>query len=249
MLPAGDPWKPRLAAPVPAPVSEAEPPADLLCPVAGELFADPVFTADGHSYSRAPIERWFAERRWRGLPPTSPLTGAALTSAALVPNHDLRARVAAWAERNRVVQGAPCTPSPVCGTTGTKHVPPSTGCDWWAPGRAWPRSRAEPMQLDMPQPTAPDKCALFPRPAMASSILRPPFVSSIHARAANFGVRPGANLCAGPGANFCVGPGANLCLAPGANFWLGPGSAVCVVVVQPLLPLPAPVPKLLRPPA
>jgi hypothetical protein len=47
--------------------------------------ADPVSTADGHSYEREAITEWFAQGNR-----TSPLTGAPLDSDSLMPNHALR---------------------------------------------------------------------------------------------------------------------------------------------------------------
>jgi hypothetical protein len=53
---------------------------DCLCPITHELLQDPVTAADGHSYERQAITRWFAERG------TSPMTNAPLASRALLPN-------------------------------------------------------------------------------------------------------------------------------------------------------------------
>ena len=58
---------------------------ELCCPISCERFVDPVMTVDGHSYERAYITQWFA-----GGHRTSPLTGAALPSLALMPNHAMR---------------------------------------------------------------------------------------------------------------------------------------------------------------
>ena len=60
------------------------PPTEYLCPITQELMRDPVSTVDGHTYERAAIERWLSQKR------TSPSTGAALSSTALIPNHALR---------------------------------------------------------------------------------------------------------------------------------------------------------------
>ena len=59
-----------------------------VCPTTQETFQDPVVAADGHTYERTAIERWFAERNR-----TSPLTGARLPSTALLPNHAERSRI------------------------------------------------------------------------------------------------------------------------------------------------------------
>ena len=60
-------------------------PAEYLCPITQEVMHDPVSTADGHTYERTAIERWLSRGKR-----TSPLTGAVLTSAAVIPNHALR---------------------------------------------------------------------------------------------------------------------------------------------------------------
>eukprot|EP01052_Picozoa_sp_SAG31_P008380 SAG31_NODE_422_length_15859_cov_5.161865_8_plen_178_part_00 len=49
---------------------------------------DPVTAADGHSYERANIEKWFANRHDANL--TSPYTGFRLPSRVVVPNIALR---------------------------------------------------------------------------------------------------------------------------------------------------------------
>ena len=56
------------------------PPDAYLCPITKQLMIDPVCTADGHTFERAAIERWLAQRH------TSPLTGLRLPSAQLTPN-------------------------------------------------------------------------------------------------------------------------------------------------------------------
>jgi hypothetical protein len=82
-------------APAPAPggiMSRAEPAAAgsvasfvLECPLTMEVMRDPVFTADGQTYERTEIEKWFALGNR-----TSPLTGEALPSTSLLPNIALR---------------------------------------------------------------------------------------------------------------------------------------------------------------
>ena len=41
------------------PVTEADAPVEFLCPIMNELMDDPVFTCDGHTYSRQAIVQWF----------------------------------------------------------------------------------------------------------------------------------------------------------------------------------------------
>jgi len=55
-----------------------------VCPITGEVLLDPVLAADGHTYSRAAIAKWFERRQ------TSPLTGAQLPTTQLLPNHAMR---------------------------------------------------------------------------------------------------------------------------------------------------------------
>ena len=55
------------------------------CPIAGVIMSDPVLCADGHSYDRPYIAKWFATGHT-----TSPKTGAVLPNLNLVPNHALR---------------------------------------------------------------------------------------------------------------------------------------------------------------
>ena len=56
-----------------------------LCPINKSKMRDPVMAADGHSYERQAIQRWFDEG---GV--LSPMTGAALANTQLTPNHNLR---------------------------------------------------------------------------------------------------------------------------------------------------------------
>ena len=55
------------------------------CPLTMEVMRDPVFTADGQTYERTEIEKWFALGNR-----TSPLTGEELSSTNLLPNIVLR---------------------------------------------------------------------------------------------------------------------------------------------------------------
>ena len=69
-----------------------DPPPSFFCPISSELMRDPVTSVDGHCYERSFIERWFAEKA------TSPLTGAALASTDVTPNHALRNEIEEWEE-------------------------------------------------------------------------------------------------------------------------------------------------------
>ena len=55
------------------------------CPLTMEVMTDPVITADGQTYERTEIEKWFALGNR-----TSPLTGEELPSTNLLPNIALR---------------------------------------------------------------------------------------------------------------------------------------------------------------
>ena len=57
---------------------------ELVCPITGELFEDPVICMDGHTYERTAIEAWLE------LHDTSPRTNLELESKMLIPNHQMR---------------------------------------------------------------------------------------------------------------------------------------------------------------
>jgi hypothetical protein len=65
----------------------------LQCPLTMEVMRDPVLAADGQTYERAEIEKWFAKGNRM-----SPLTGAELPSTLLTPNIALRKAIAAIRE-------------------------------------------------------------------------------------------------------------------------------------------------------
>ncbi len=54
------------------------------CPITRAKMKDPVMAADGHSYERSAIQRWFRSKN------TSPMTGAPLLNTCVIPNHALR---------------------------------------------------------------------------------------------------------------------------------------------------------------
>jgi hypothetical protein len=66
------------------------PPAAYLCPIRKELMADPVCTADGHTFEREAIATWLATHS------TSPLTGLRLAHTGLTDNHSLRGLILEW---------------------------------------------------------------------------------------------------------------------------------------------------------
>ena len=70
-------------------------PTEFFDPISKELLRDPVTTADGHTYERREIERWFNTRRMENAHTkfTSPITGAVLAHTRLTPNHALRSMI------------------------------------------------------------------------------------------------------------------------------------------------------------
>mmetsp|Transcript_26567 Transcript_26567/g.36537 ORF Transcript_26567/g.36537 Transcript_26567/m.36537 type:complete len:282 (+) Transcript_26567:330-1175(+) len=84
-LPAND------ASPIPAvafsssspEVSSSSVPKHLICPLTQEIMVDPVITANGQTYERAYIEKWFKRHA------TDPLTNTVVTNA-LIPNRALK---------------------------------------------------------------------------------------------------------------------------------------------------------------
>ena len=58
----------------------------LMCPITQEVFKDPVVAADGHSYERSAILRWFENGKTR-----SPVTNQTLDTKNVITNHTLRA--------------------------------------------------------------------------------------------------------------------------------------------------------------
>ncbi len=69
-------------------------------PITHEIMVDPVITADGHSYERASITRWFLMGHH-----TSPLTNARLANQDILPNHSLRQAIENY-QRLRSHQGS-----------------------------------------------------------------------------------------------------------------------------------------------
>jgi hypothetical protein len=63
-------------------VAKAQP--DLLCPISHALMRDPVTAADGHSYERREITKWFAGSI------KSPMTGADMANTTLYPSIALK---------------------------------------------------------------------------------------------------------------------------------------------------------------
>jgi len=76
----------------------ADIPSEYLCPITAALMQDPVIAADGHSYERSAIERWFSESsnymrvggRGTARSCRSPMTNLPLDNNNLVPNRALK---------------------------------------------------------------------------------------------------------------------------------------------------------------
>jgi hypothetical protein len=51
-------------------------PDSLKCPITQCLFREPIMALDGHMYEKEKLEEWIATRQQKGLPLTSPRTGA-----------------------------------------------------------------------------------------------------------------------------------------------------------------------------
>jgi len=57
------------------------------CPITQDIMKEPVLSADGYSYERTAIEKWFEVSN------NSPLTGLPLSDKTLRPNHNLRSQI------------------------------------------------------------------------------------------------------------------------------------------------------------
>ena len=68
-----------------------EPPNEFVCCISGDVFNDPVFTLDGHTYERADITQWF-----RNGKNTSPMTGLPLPDKRLIKNIALSKLISDW---------------------------------------------------------------------------------------------------------------------------------------------------------
>ncbi|KAK9863000.1 hypothetical protein WJX84_009236 [Apatococcus fuscideae] len=76
----------------------ATPPKEFVCPISGDLMADPVLLVEtGMTFDRASIQEWLG----RGNQ-TCPLTHQRLTSGQMVPNFSLKGLIEGWARENQV---------------------------------------------------------------------------------------------------------------------------------------------------
>jgi hypothetical protein len=69
-------------------------PDELICPITGEIFVDPVMTCDGHTYERLAIEAWLIKKK------TSPITNLVLENKNLFPNFVIKQLVQAFYDEN-----------------------------------------------------------------------------------------------------------------------------------------------------
>ncbi len=69
-------------------------PPSFLCPITQKIMRDPVSCADGHSYERCEIQKWFEKQN------TSPKTGIVLQDLVLTQNHALRNSIEEWLAGN-----------------------------------------------------------------------------------------------------------------------------------------------------
>ena len=65
-------------------------PKAFLCPILHELMVDPVLAADGHTYERSAIGKWFKKSD------ASPMTGQRVKSRDLLPNFTLKSMIQEW---------------------------------------------------------------------------------------------------------------------------------------------------------
>ncbi len=69
---------------------------NLHCPISGALYKDPVIAADGFTYEREMIEKWF---EWHN---TSPLTNVAINTTILIPNLTIKTFVKDFLELEKI---------------------------------------------------------------------------------------------------------------------------------------------------
>ncbi|XP_071736498.1 U-box domain-containing protein 35-like [Rutidosis leptorrhynchoides] len=71
------------------------PPNDFICPLVKDVMVDPCVAADGYTYDRRAIEKWFEESG------CSPTTNLPLTDRNLTPNHTLLSAIMEWKLRTQ----------------------------------------------------------------------------------------------------------------------------------------------------
>lgn len=78
-----------------------------LCPITHDVMTDPVVSADGYTYERSAISRWFETSR------KSPVTGQQLPHTELVPNHSVRTLLKNLIEMTEAAGGRAADRGPV----------------------------------------------------------------------------------------------------------------------------------------
>jgi pyridoxal/pyridoxine/pyridoxamine kinase len=74
-----------------------EVPQDYICPLTLEIYNDPVFADDGHTYEREEIQKWIDSGK-----KISPNSGAEMTSTKLISNHKMRSLVSSWKDEHEI---------------------------------------------------------------------------------------------------------------------------------------------------
>jgi len=77
-------------------IAQSHVPAEFVCPITAEVMEDPVILADGRSYERCAISQWLQTSQ------RSPMTGAVLEHAHMLPNVNLKALIADWKDSQTV---------------------------------------------------------------------------------------------------------------------------------------------------
>ena len=80
-------------------------PQEYHCPITMALMRDPIVCADGFSYERTSIERWFQDGHT-----SSPLTNLPLADTSLTPNRSLRLAIDGWVESHQLDATTAATP-------------------------------------------------------------------------------------------------------------------------------------------
>jgi len=73
-------------------------PDEMYCPISHEVMQDPVVAADGYSYERVSLQKWFVSSH------TSPITNLPLPSLQLIPNRTLRSLIKSHLDKQQQQQ-------------------------------------------------------------------------------------------------------------------------------------------------
>ncbi|XP_075261672.1 WD repeat, SAM and U-box domain-containing protein 1-like [Convolutriloba macropyga] len=74
-------------------------PDEMYCPISHEVMQDPVVAADGYSYERISLQKWFVSSH------TSPITNLPLPSLQLIPNRTLKSLIKSHLEKQQQQKG------------------------------------------------------------------------------------------------------------------------------------------------